>query len=113
MYAAGSGHLQVVEFLLEQPGIYDCLGCVPLMYATGSGHLQVVEFLLEQPGIYNCLVCVQLMQDGFGYCDQFHAAVVRYRGSSEAESYGLWIEESYLSIEPEHAYDLLIFKNNS
>ena len=29
----------------------NCLGCVPLMYAAGSGHLDVVTLLLSQPGV--------------------------------------------------------------
>ena len=29
----------------------NCLGCVPLMYAAGSGHLDIVTLLLSQPGI--------------------------------------------------------------
>ena len=29
----------------------NCLGCVPLMYAAGSGHLEVVNLLLSHPAI--------------------------------------------------------------
>ena len=29
----------------------NCLGCVPLMYAAGSGHSEVVSLLLSQPGV--------------------------------------------------------------
>ena len=29
----------------------NCLGCVPLMYAAGSGHTEVVSLLLSQPGV--------------------------------------------------------------
>ena len=29
----------------------NCLGCVALMYAAGSGHLDVVTMLLSQPGV--------------------------------------------------------------
>ena len=51
MFASHSGHLQVVELLLNQnadPNAHDNEGCTALMFACQNGHVHIVELLLKE-----------------------------------------------------------------
>jgi len=54
MYAASSGHLNVVKYLVEAWGDVDARDSTEktaFVYATQKGHLDVVNFLLQQGAI--------------------------------------------------------------
>ena len=51
MFASHSGHLEVVELLLNQnadPNAHDNEGCTALMFASQNGHCHIVELLLKE-----------------------------------------------------------------
>jgi ankyrin repeat protein len=51
MYAASSGHLETVRYLVEQGAGFDAIneknGMTPLGYAATGGHLETARFLVD------------------------------------------------------------------
>jgi len=85
--AAHSGHLSVVEYLVNQKtGINakDYEGMTPLHYAAGNGHLSVVEYLVNQKADINakdgndCTLLHLAAKDG-------HFSVVEYLVDHKAD----------------------------
>ena len=55
-FAAGKGHLRVIEYLVNQKADINAKNkddCTPLHYAARNGHLSVVEYLVNRKADIN------------------------------------------------------------